>query len=93
MALSGEFADEEYQPEYGTLLVRDSCTEYVPPEPGEELLEESAVGAQPGGTLARAGTGWLEGHASDAYHRVRLEAHDARPPDDRAGLGRVPPVD
>jgi hypothetical protein len=85
MAIVDALEDDEHWPEYGTLVVCDA-----PAEPGVEELpwlegwwEQGAVDAQPAGTIARSGQAWLEARAADEYHRVRLEAHDAAPPDDR----------
>lgn len=70
--------DEEYLPEFSTLVVRDKHLfgqyDGVP-----ERLTESAFGAQPGGTVAVAGAGWLKAAATGDYHEVRLEAHDSEP--------------
>lgn len=75
--------DEEYLPEFSTLVVRDKHLfgqyDGVP-----ERLTEDAFGAQPGGTVAVAGAGWLKAAATGDYHEVRLEAHDTEPPADTA---------
>ncbi|GAA4976265.1 hypothetical protein GCM10023334_102580 [Nonomuraea thailandensis] len=75
-------AVEDHWPEYGTIVVRD--THGVDPasrsRPGLPLLDEQAVDAQPGGTIAKAGDGWLQASARDARHHVRLEAHHGPPP-------------
>lgn len=73
--------EDEYSPEFGTLVVRDSGQ----PLSRGALLDEYATDAQPGGTIVRAGNGWLEGAAGDACHRVRLEYHDSPPDGDRDG--------
>ncbi|WIX98319.1 hypothetical protein QRX60_30150 [Amycolatopsis mongoliensis] len=78
MALLEAYEDDEYLPEYGTLVVRDR---YDPEglEPlGNELLAEFATDAL-SGTVATAGDGWVHGHAGDPFQAVRLEAHDAPP--------------
>jgi hypothetical protein len=56
-----------------------------------ELLELFALQVQPGGTVAQAGLGWLWGRVNDmdAYHIVRLEAHDRPPADDRGDWDEV----
>jgi hypothetical protein len=85
-------ADDEYWSEYGVMVVIDGSGDddladaVLDPELGldSELLTVSAMGAQPGGTVAHGGAGWLWGRVGwmDSYHVVRLEAHDAPPPDD-----------
>jgi hypothetical protein len=79
-------AVEDHWPEYGTIVVRD--THGVDPAsrsvPGLPLLAEDAVDAQPGGTIAKAGDGWLQASARDTRHHVRLEAHNGPPPLDDA---------
>ncbi len=86
--------DDEYRPEYGLLQMRDH---YVPgrydgPDDvveGLDALEESDATGYPTGTVALAGVAWLQAPAADAYHRVRLEAHDAAPVDDAADWAAV----
>lgn len=91
MTLLQTFEDQEYLPEYGTLVVRDAGEPDARVElaSGEELLEEYATAAQPGGTIAHAGYGWLQASAGDGYQVVRLEAHDGAPPDDRSAWDGV----
>src|SRR2546421_408697 len=53
----------------------------------------AAIAAQPGGSVARAGIGWVDASASDQYQSVRLESHDAEPdrdPDDWADIVETP---
>ncbi|MEV4176393.1 DUF6042 family protein [Nonomuraea sp. NPDC049709] len=75
-------AIEDHWPEYGTIVVRD--TSGVDPAfrqvPDLALLGEHDLHAQPGGTIARAGDGWLQASSRDARHDVRLEAHPTPPP-------------
>ncbi|MEE6263085.1 hypothetical protein [Plantactinospora sonchi] len=85
MALVDVLEDDEHRPEYGTLVVTDAW-----PDPGVEelpmlagMLRRGAVDTQPAGTIACSGDGWLEARATDEYHRVRFEAHDSVPGDDR----------
>ncbi|MGW3963682.1 hypothetical protein ACWED2_27960 [Amycolatopsis sp. NPDC005003] len=78
MTLLGILEDDEYLPEYGTLVVRDrhAADGLEPLE--NELLGELATEAL-SGTVATAGDGWVHGHAGDPFQSVRLEAHDAPP--------------
>lgn len=66
--------DDDYWPEFGTLIVRDE---------GVHSQGDSKV--QPCGTFVRTGHGWLEGAAGDEPQVVRIEVHDAQPVDDAAG--------
>ena len=70
MAVLGTFEDGDYLPEFGTLTVRDAYSgygEYV----DTGLLEQHATDAQPCGTIARTGTGWLEAASGDLPCLVR----------------------
>jgi hypothetical protein len=88
MGRLGLFDEDDYLPEFGTLVVRDIWVrEPAPPVP--DLLDEYATDAQPSGTIARAGNGWLEGAAGDRSQRVRLEYHDEPPADDHGGWDDV----
>jgi hypothetical protein len=80
VALLGAVADDEYQPEFSTLVVRDAGWGSFPA--GEELLGEDGYAHISSGTIACAGNGWLWAGIGDECHRVRLEAHDRRPIDD-----------
>jgi hypothetical protein len=74
--------DHDYRPEYGTFVIRDvRRPDQVRPQVGE-LLAQHALDAQPGGSFARAGDGWVEGVASDRHHTARIEVYDAPPDDD-----------
>ncbi|WP_152551998.1 hypothetical protein [Actinokineospora spheciospongiae] len=77
MGMLGMVEDDEYLPEYGTLVVRDGVGGDRLPEAGGLLgeLETSALS----GELATAGDGWLHGSTGDPYQEVRLEAHDGAP--------------
>jgi hypothetical protein len=79
MTLLGVLEDDEYLPEYGTVVIRDDhrTADGLPPLPND-LLGELATSAL-SGTVATAGDGWLHGMAGDPYQAVRLEAHDAEP--------------
>jgi hypothetical protein len=70
--------DDEYLPEFGTVVVRDrhAADGADPLENG--LLGELATDAL-SGTVATAGDGWVHGFAGDPFQAVRLEAHDAAP--------------
>ncbi|KAB8191846.1 hypothetical protein FH608_028225 [Nonomuraea phyllanthi] len=77
-------AVEDHWPEYGTIVVRDTWDEEPVAETDLPLLGEYDLDAQPSGTIAKAGDGWLQTSSRDGRHRVRLEAHHAPPPlDDR----------
>ncbi|GAA0951580.1 hypothetical protein GCM10009554_53250 [Kribbella koreensis] len=78
MAVLGTFEDDDYLPEFGTLTVRDAASghvEYV----DAGLLEQYATEAQPCGTIARAGAGWLEAASGDLPCHVRIQVHDSPP--------------
>ncbi|MEV6410683.1 DUF6042 family protein [Kribbella sp. NPDC051718] len=78
MAVLGTFEDDDYLPESGTLTVRDTYSGYV--EYGNAgLLEQYATDAQPCGTIARTGAGWLETASGDLTCHVRIQVHDAPP--------------
>jgi Family of unknown function (DUF6042) len=76
-----EFVDDDYRPEYGTLVLRDAyvagSVPAAPPVPRPWPPE-----AQPGATIARATAGELEGNSRDGHHAVRLAVLDGAPPDD-----------
>ena len=78
-------ADEDYWADHGLPVIRDEATDDPGPEL-EELLEENATDAQPGGTIATAGFGWLWAKTSgaDDEHHVRLDVHGNVPPDDQS---------
>ncbi|OXM60026.1 hypothetical protein [Amycolatopsis vastitatis] len=78
MTLLGFLEDDEYLPEYGTLVVRDRYdADGLEPLENELLGELATDGLS--GTVATAGDGWVHGHAGDPFQSVRLEAHDAQP--------------
>ncbi|MDQ7810300.1 hypothetical protein Q5425_41805 [Amycolatopsis sp. A133] len=79
MTLLGSLEDDEYLPEYGTLVIRDRYAADGLEPLENELLGELATEAL-SGTVATAGDGWVHGHAGDPFQSVRLEAHDAPPP-------------
>ncbi|WP_284744175.1 hypothetical protein [Amycolatopsis sp. RTGN1] len=78
MTLLGFLEDDEYLPEYGTLVVRDRYAADGLEPLENELLGELATDAL-SGTVATAGDGWVHGYAGDPFQSVRLEAHDAPP--------------
>ncbi|MDX3189812.1 hypothetical protein PV458_15520 [Streptomyces sp. MN03-5084-2B] len=78
MTLLAVLEDDEYLPEYGTLVVRDRHRADGVEPLDNELLGELATEAL-SGTVATAGDGWVHGHAGDPFQAVRLEAHDAPP--------------
>ncbi|MCR6489102.1 hypothetical protein M8542_40385 [Amycolatopsis sp. OK19-0408] len=71
--------EDEYLPEYGTLVIRDRYDAAGSAPLANELLGELATEAL-SGTVATAGDGWVHGHAGDPFQAVRLEAHDEPPP-------------
>ncbi len=73
-----EFVEDDYRPEYRTLVLRDT---YVPgAAPAVDPLPRPwPPEAQPGGTIARATAGELEGSVGSGHHVVRLAAHDRAP--------------
>ncbi|WP_431914797.1 DUF6042 family protein [Nonomuraea jabiensis] len=73
-------AVEDYWPEYGTIVVRDTWGEEPAVETNLPLLGEYDLDTQPAGTIAKAGAGWLQASSRDGRHRVRLETHHAPPP-------------
>ena len=92
MALLRTFDRDDYTPEFGTLVVRDAPWDeaeddglWDEPEDDTGPLAEHATDAQPCGTIARAGYGWLEAAAGDGDHTVRLEQHDSAPLAESAG--------
>lgn len=67
--------DDEYWPEFGTLTIRDDGCPFDGP------LSQHESKAQPCGTIARTGNGWLEGSSPNGPYVVRVELHPAAPPD------------
>lgn len=78
MTLLEACEDDEYLPEYGTVVVRDRNAPDGSEPLENALLAELATDAL-SGTVATAGDGWVHGHAGDPFQAVRLEAHDAPP--------------
>jgi hypothetical protein len=76
-----EFVDDDYRPEYGTLVLRDAYVAGAVPA-ASPVPRPWPPEAQPGGTIARATAGELEGNSRDGHHAVRLAAHDGAPPGD-----------
>ncbi|WP_250002103.1 hypothetical protein [Actinoplanes sp. M2I2] len=73
-----ELYEDEYSPEFSSILIRDAVTDGP-----EHLIRAPLLGEDAGpmwGTVGRAGDGWLQLNALSGFHRVRLEAHDAAPP-------------
>ncbi|MET9258974.1 hypothetical protein [Amycolatopsis sp. NPDC004079] len=75
--------DDEYSPEYGTIVLRDVYRDKTLPALDNELLGENATGTV-SGTVATAGDGWLYATADHLYQAIRCEAHDG-PPELRLG--------
>ncbi|GAA2572974.1 DUF6042 family protein [Actinomadura fulvescens] len=84
MSLLRVHETDDYWPEYSTLMIRDHWDHDLEVEsrPELEALSEFLDHAQPCGSVARAGDGWLRAGARDADRQVRLEVHDQAPPDD-----------
>jgi hypothetical protein len=81
----GTFENNDYRPDFGTLMVCDAPSGYWE-HVDTGLLEQYATDAQPCGTIARTGAGWLEASAGDLPCLVRLRAHDGPPDrDERTG--------
>ncbi|MBU2663786.1 hypothetical protein KOI35_09725 [Actinoplanes bogorensis] len=78
MALVRELYEDEYSPEFSSIVIRDAMTMPTPLWLRAPLLDESAGPLW--GTVGRAGDGWLQLNAVGGYQRVRLEAHDEAPP-------------
>ncbi|MGW7537345.1 hypothetical protein [Amycolatopsis sp. NPDC054798] len=70
--------EDEYLPDYGTIVLRDIPRNESLPALDNELLGENATEAL-SGTVATAGDGWLHGTAGDPWQAVRCEAHDSPP--------------
>src|SRR5687767_3452464 len=79
------FVDDEYNPEYSTLVVVDAATpdgsDRGGPR-GEGALSFHRRTNLP--SIAISGEGWLTGRARDGFHDVHLELHRGPPADDRA---------
>ncbi|MEV8374214.1 DUF6042 family protein [Kribbella sp. NPDC056861] len=80
MTLLAEYEDDGYLPEFGTLTVRDVHGHFV----DAGLLEEHGTDAQPCGTVARTGSGWLQAASGDLPCLVGLRAYDGPPVADGA---------
>lgn len=82
MALTGSLDDDEYWPEFGTVVIRDKAYGRFEDDPDEDslspLLTETAGPLF--GTVARAGNGWLHLNSGGQPQQVRIEAHDDAPP-------------
>jgi hypothetical protein len=67
--------EDEYWPEFGTIVIRDAAS-----TTGRwQDFQSRALDEHEGplfGTVARAGEGWLQMNAGDEPHRVRVEVHD-----------------
>ncbi|WP_409465023.1 hypothetical protein [Amycolatopsis sp. GA6-003] len=78
MTLLGFREEDEYLPDYGTIVLRDLRRDGGVPALDNALLGELATNAL-SGTVATAGDGWLHGTANDPWQAVRCEAHDGPP--------------
>ncbi|MET8832563.1 hypothetical protein ABZV78_01410 [Micromonospora sp. NPDC004540] len=88
MAVVRAFERDDYSPEYALVVLRDLGGSGAPGD-AAELPRERERGAEPTGTFAGAGAGWITCQAGDGYHVVRLELHDVPPPADHAGFDDV----
>lgn len=77
MTLLGFSEEDEYLPDYGTIVLRDDVYRSAPAL-DNKLLGELATNAL-SGTVATAGDGWLHCSASHPWQAVRCEAHDGPP--------------
>ncbi|MBV9595057.1 MAG: hypothetical protein JO147_14815 [Actinobacteria bacterium] len=81
MALQSSVVDEEYLPEFGTVVIRDARgvepTSATPDFP--ETLSEHFSHAPVCGSFVRTGAGWLHAATSDIRQRVSVEVHDEAP--------------
>ncbi|SMD18670.1 DUF6042 family protein [Kibdelosporangium aridum] len=82
MALLGTYHEDEYLPEYGLIVLRDTPVEGSWPEWPESVLNEGASAAARCGTFAGGGNAWFEASAGDGYHVITMESHDSEPPED-----------
>ncbi|WP_116200215.1 DUF6042 family protein [Amycolatopsis circi] len=83
MTLLGFCEEDEYLPDYGTIVLREVYRDKTLPALDNELLGENATAAL-SGTVATAGDGWLHATAGHSYQAIRCEAHDG-PPELRLG--------
>jgi hypothetical protein len=75
MVLVSFHDQNEYWPEFGTVVLRDATSAAGRWQDfRSRALDESAGPLF--GTMARAGEGWLQLNAGDEPHRVRVEVHD-----------------
>ncbi|MCE7011448.1 DUF6042 family protein [Kibdelosporangium philippinense] len=82
MALLETYLEDEYLPEYGLIVLRDTPVEGSWPELPESVLNENGSAAGRIGTFAGSGNSWLQASAGDGEHTVTLESHDSEPPED-----------
>nr|AKA59443.1 hypothetical protein [uncultured bacterium AR_412] len=82
MTLTRSYEAGEYRPEYGILMLRDASSDGTEGWFTRSELTEHATAAEPGGTISRAGYGWLQAAAGEGPVTVRLEMHDCRPEPD-----------
>ncbi|MBB4743599.1 hypothetical protein BJY16_007058 [Actinoplanes octamycinicus] len=83
MAVVRVYEDDDYRPDYSLLVIVDPNGGW--PEEDPVVPRYRDRGDMPAGSFAASGAGWITCQASgEADHEVRLELHDARPPDDRA---------
>lgn len=67
----GRFKDDDYMPDSGLLVVRDTV--------GGGHWADDSDDAHPCGTIVRTGDGWLYASAGDGPCVVRIQAHQAEP--------------
>ncbi|MEV6850949.1 hypothetical protein [Actinoplanes sp. NPDC051411] len=78
MGVIARLYEDEYGPEFGSVVIRDDdpCGQFDDVDDGG-LLGESSGSLW--GTVARAGTGFLQLNATGSNQRVLIEAHDGEP--------------
>jgi hypothetical protein len=75
VALLRSVRDDDYWPEYGTLVLRDGAGPQVVAMPAGYDPTDQA----PAGTVAIGGFGWLHLRTSAEPQRVLIEVHDSQP--------------
>ncbi|MEV0897159.1 hypothetical protein [Actinoplanes sp. NPDC049802] len=77
------FEEDDYLPEYGLIVLRDTSVDWGDRDP--DFPRHRDRGDEPAGTLAGTGGGWLTAQAYGmARHRIVLELHDSAPAADHA---------
>jgi len=81
MGFIDSLEDEDYWPEFGTVVIRDKGDQRFEGErDGDaDIFLLSELAGPLFGTVARAGNGWLQLTATDSRQHVRIETHDTMP--------------